>query len=66
MDACRDCKVCGRLGIVKLILLPFQLLYKYTLSWNIGWVVGLFVRYCPECGHRMSQHQRRADGSFKD
>jgi hypothetical protein len=62
MEGCRDCKVCTRLGIVTLFYAPFTFLYKVLFSWNIG----LFIRKCPQCGHFMSAHQRRADGSFKD
>jgi hypothetical protein len=62
MEGCRDCKVCTRLGIVTLFYAPFTFLYKVLFSWNIG----LFIRKCPQCGHFMRAHQRRADGSFKD
>ena len=62
MEGCRDCKVCTRLGIVKILYAPFTFLYKVLFSWNIG----LFIRKCPQCGHFMSAHNRRTDGSFKD
>ncbi len=61
-EGCRDCKVCTRLGIVKILYAPFTFLYKVLFSWNVG----LFLRKCPQCGHFMSAHQRRTDGSFKD
>jgi hypothetical protein len=62
MSQCRDCKVCTRLGIVKLFMLPFTIIYALFLSWNVG----LFIRKCPTCKHWLSQHHRRSDGSFKD
>jgi hypothetical protein len=62
MENCRDCRICTRLGIVKILYAPFTFLYKVLFSWNVG----LFLRKCPQCGHFMSAHNRRADGSFKD
>jgi len=62
LEGCRDYKVCTRLGIVKILYAPFTFLYKVLFSWNVG----LFLRKCPQCGHFMSAHQRRTDGSFKD
>ena len=62
MSHCRDCKWCTRLAIVKLLLYVPRVLGTLLFRWNIG----LFIRYCPECGHRLSGHARRKDGSFKD
>ncbi len=62
MGHCRDCDVCTRLGIIKLLRSPITLTYNILFSWNVG----LFIKKCPECGHWLSQHQRRGDGSFKD
>jgi hypothetical protein len=62
MGVCRDCEKCTRLGVTKLIYLPFKVAYLLLFSWNLG----LFIRKCPQCGHAMSAHQRRNDGSFKD
>ncbi len=62
MSVCRDCEVCTRLGIIKLLRFPITLIYFVFCSWNIG----LFIKKCPQCGHWLSQHQKRADGSFRD
>jgi hypothetical protein len=62
MGKCRDCEVCTRLGIVKFFRLPLTIIWKFFLSWNVG----LFIRKCPECGHFLSQHKKRSDGSFTD
>lgn len=62
MAGCRDCSKCTRPGIIKLLILPFTLLYGLLLSWNIG----LFIRKCPQCRHALRYHHRRIDGSFKD
>jgi hypothetical protein len=59
---CRDCKRCTEAVATGCILSPFRLVLWVMTFWNIG----LFVRKCPQCGHRMRLHQRRADGSFKD
>jgi len=39
-----------------------RLIYALLLSWNYG----MLKKRCPDCGHFLSQHQRRADGSFTD
>ena len=53
--ACRDCATCCELGIVTFLLLPLRLLDELLLSWTIG----LFVKKCPHCGHRLSRHRRQ-------
>ena len=60
--SCRDCSKCTRLGIIKLIMLIPSIIYAVLLSWNVG----LFIKKCPECGHPLSGHAKRADGSFAD
>jgi len=49
---CRDCPECCETGIVSLILFPFRLLWELLTFWNIG----LFVKKCPQCGHRLNRH----------
>lgn len=62
MAGCRDCNRCTETAATSLIMaIPRFFIWVFTF-WNIG----LFQRKCPECGHKMSVHQRRADGSFKD
>ena len=53
--SCRDCSRCNELGIVSLLLGPFRLVWWILTFWNIG----LFIRKCPECGHKMSLHSFR-------
>lgn len=43
------------------MLLPRMAIWAMTF-WNLG----LFVKRCPQCKHRMSIHHRRPDGSLKD
>jgi hypothetical protein len=62
MGTCRDCRICTRREITKLLLLLPRLLMLLTLRWNVG----LFRKRCPVCGHLLTHHERRADGSFKD
>ena len=62
MAGCRDCGPCTRPGIMKLFYLFPRIIYKVLLKWNVG----LFFRHCPTCGDWMSQHHKRADGSFQD
>ena len=59
---CRDCVICTRSPIVNFLLLPIKIIF----GWNIGLLIGLASRNCPECGHKLSKHEKRADGSFKD
>jgi hypothetical protein len=59
---CRDCKICTRSGIEKLLWAVPDLIGSILFSWNIG----LFKRRCPNCRHYLNLHQRRSDGSFKD
>ena len=62
MGKYRDCDVCTRSAIVALFYLIPKLIYGILLSWNYG----LFKRKCPTCGHWLSKHAKREDGSFKD
>lgn len=59
--ACRDCRRCTELGIVSLALMPFRLAWWLGTSWNIG----LLVRKCPVCRHRMDRHIK-VGGRFQD
>ena len=60
--SCRDCKLCTESPIKSLLFGLPRLAWRLLTFWNIG----LFQRRCPQCKHLMSQHQRRADGSFRD
>jgi len=61
MSKCRDCKRCSEQGILTLLLLvPRIMIY---IPRRIIW---LFIKKCPQCGHPLSWHLKRADGSFKD
>ena len=62
MANCRDCNRCTEVGIMSIIMMIPRLLWMILTSWNIG----LFIKKCPQCGHKMNLHARRADGSFKD
>jgi hypothetical protein len=62
MAGCRDCPECTETGCVALLMFPLRFVWILLTGWNIG----LFVKKCPVCGHRMSVHQRRTDGSFRD
>lgn len=60
--ACRDCDRCTEMPIKGIILGPLRGVWRMLTFWNIG----LFQKRCPECGHLMALHQKRADGSFRD
>ena len=62
MSGCRDCIICTRSPIAKWFFFNMRLLF----AWNIGLLIGLASKKCPECGHKLSKHERRDDGSFKD
>jgi len=62
MAKCRDCRICTRPGLVKLICFLPRLVMAISLGWNVG----LLRRRCPICGHLLKHHMRRDDGSFKD
>ena len=59
---CRGCKICTRPPIVSLFLFPVKIIF----GWNIGLLIGFASRNCPECGHKLSQHERRKDGELVD
>ena len=59
---CRDCTVCTRSALQKLLSVPVRIVYGFLLSWNYG----ADKRKCPECGHFLSQHQRLPNGAFRD
>ena len=61
-EGCRDCTVCTRSALLKLVNVPIKIAYGVLLSWNYGAV----KRKCPQCGHFLSQHQKLEDGSFRD
>jgi len=62
MGKCRDCRICTRTGIMKLICFFGRVPMEVLFRWNVG----LFRRRCPICGHLLKHHERRADGSFMD
>jgi ribosomal protein S27AE len=59
---CRDCPRCTESLIDSAFKLPFRVAYALLTFWNIG----LFRRYCPRCGHKLSIHQRLSGGRFAD
>ena len=62
MASCRECTVCTRVGALKFLLLLPNIVYAVLIKW---WFRA-FTKMCPDCGHPLSKHARRADGSFKD
>ena len=62
MAGCRDCSRCTEASATGLFLgIPRLIIWVLTF-WNIG----LFQKKCPQCGHKMTLHKKRADGSFQD
>ncbi len=59
---CRDCSVCTRSAVQSLGMFIPRVVYALAFSWNYGGV----KKHCPDCGHFLSQHRKRADGSFID
>lgn len=61
MSGCRDCDKCLETGATTLLKFPVR-----VVLWLPRLLIRLFRRKCPECGHLIVYHARRADGSFKD
>lgn len=61
MPRCRDCSRCTETFVTKLAKLPF----RFVLFWP-RLITYRFQKLRPDCGHPLSMHNRRADGSFKD
>jgi len=62
MASCRECTVCTRVGVLTLLLLVPNIFYAVVIKW---WFRA-FSKMCPHCGHPLSKHLKRADGSFID
>ncbi|MDJ1131317.1 hypothetical protein [Streptomyces iconiensis] len=65
-SGCRDCSTCTKSGLGTLAqAIVVGVLYLCTLG--IAYLAKRAVRrHCPQCGHVLSRHARRADGSFRD
>jgi len=62
MAGCRDCSRCTETGAMGLIAgIPRLIIWVLTF-WNLG----LFQKKCPTCGHKLTVHAKRSDGSFAD
>ena len=62
MRGCRDCSRCTESIATRFFLFIPRLIIWILTFWNIG----LFQKKCPQCSHRMKNHARKADGTFKD
>jgi len=51
---CRDCSCCTEPLLKSLLCLPFRLVLRLATFWNVG----TLIRRCPQCGHRLSLHQK--------
>ncbi|WP_250853077.1 hypothetical protein [Streptomyces rhizosphaericus] len=63
---CRDCETCTRSWLGRLFQnAAVGLMHVVTIG--ISYLIKKgFRRHCPQCGHLLSRHARRADGSFRD
>jgi len=65
-EVCRDCRICTLPGIQRWI----RSWGSFLLTLCTGGIYRLYVKgfrkNCPKCGHKMSDHKQRADGSFAD
>lgn len=55
--ACRDCPECCESDFESLWRFPGRLIYELLTAWNVG----LFVKKCPQCGHRLDLHKAQDD-----
>jgi leucyl-tRNA synthetase len=63
---CRDCGTCTRPGAARWTqwwLMAFLHLCTAGISYLVKKGT---MKHCPQCGHLLSNHQRRLDGSFRD
>lgn len=65
-ESCRDCKICSLPGLQS-ILRSWGAFCIHLCSAGISILyIKWFRKNCPKCGHSMSDHLKRADGSFQD
>lgn len=66
MAGCRDCSTCTKPGLVR-VTQDWTLGFLHLCTAGISFLVkrGL-QKHCPQCKHLLSNHARRADGSFRD
>lgn len=38
----------------------------HVCTLGLSYAIKRTRRHCPQCGHLLSSHERRADGAFKD
>lgn len=63
---CRDCQTCTQPGIARMIQ-AWAVGFMHLCTVGISWAVKRgTMKHCPQCGHLLGRHQRRADGSFID
>ena len=55
MAGCRDCSRCTEVAATGLVLMVPRILYAILF----GWWMGLFIKKCPLCRHRMAVHSGR-------
>lgn len=64
--SCRDCGTCTKPAVFR-VGQKWMVGLLYLCTVGIAFVVKRgFMRHCPDCRHLLSNHLRRADGSFRD
>jgi hypothetical protein len=65
-SGCRDCSTCTKPGLAKMGQ-DLTVGFLYLCTAFIAYVVKKGgMKHCPQCKHLLSNHARRADGSFRD
>jgi hypothetical protein len=62
MAGCRDCSRCTESAFTTMIMGLWRLIFFICG----GFLVRAVQKTCPQCGHPLRWHARRADGSFRD
>jgi hypothetical protein len=62
---CRDCKMCTRSSLSGCMVGCFHLC-TFGVFLILAGLGNAAKSKCPTCGHPLSDHHRREDGSFKD
>lgn len=62
---CRDCDRCTETAMTGCLMWPWRFFLGVCNVFTLGLLFSM-KKKCPQCGHPLSAHHRRKDGSFQD